>query len=215
MFISRIEVAWDRARNPYDLHRAVWTLFPGQEQESRRSLDDPRLGFLFQVEESRTGHPARLLVQSQIEPLPKGQGAWSLGSREFDPKPSAGQRLEFLLTANPVKTIKDQKHADKPDKQANEHGQFKCRVPLLRDEEQIEWLNRRLADCALVESVAVQPHPPLFFRDKRKNNGKLLTVTFQGLLCVIEPTVLRERLRNGIGPAKSFGCGLLLVRRAG
>jgi CRISPR system Cascade subunit CasE len=214
MFISRIEVAWEKARNPYDLHRAVWTLFPGQEKEPREKLDEPRQGFLFRVEESRTGRSSRLLVQSQIEPLAKGQGAWSLGTREFDPKPSEGQRLEFLLTANPIKTIIDQDYAAKAGKKPNKRGEFKCRKPLFLEEEQIAWLNKQLAYCAVVESVSVQPHPLLFFRDKRKNNGKLLTVTFQGLLSVIEPAVLRDRLRNGIGPAKAFGCGLLLARRA-
>jgi CRISPR system Cascade subunit CasE len=215
MFISRIEVDWVRARNPYELHRAVWTLFPGQEKEPRTQRDELRQGFLFRVEESRAGQPARLLVQSQVAPQVHGQGACARGTREFDPQPAEGQRLEFLLTVNPVKTIADENHAAKSGKSPNKRGEYKCRVPLLREEEQIAWLNSRLSGCAIVESVAVQPHPPLFFRDQRKNNGKLLTVTFQGLLRVTAPDILRDRLRNGIGPAKSFGCGLLLVRRLG
>ncbi|QSA96792.1 type I-E CRISPR-associated protein Cas6/Cse3/CasE [Methylococcus sp. EFPC2] len=213
MFISRIEVDWAKARNPYDLHRAVWTLFPGQEKEPRKELDEERQGFLFRVEENHTGHKARLLVQSQTAPRIEGQGARSLGSREFDPQPSEGQQLEFLLTANPIKTITDQFSDTKPGKKPNKRGERKCRVPLLREEEQIAWLNGRLIDCAMVESVTVQPHPLLFFRDKRKNHGKLLTVTYQGLLRVTVPEILRSRLYNGIGPAKAFGCGLMLVRR--
>lgn len=213
MIISRVEVDWSKARNPYDLHRVVWTLFPGQEKEPRSNLDEPRQGFLFRVEESRPGQPAHLLVQSQIEPQTEAQWARVLGQREFDPKPSEGQRLAFLLTANPIKTVDDQRHESKPGKKPNKKNRFKCRVPLLREEEQIAWLARRLDGCAKVESVAVQAHPLLFFRDKRKNNGKLLTVTFQGLFCVTEPNNLRKRLRDGIGPAKAFGCGLLLVRR--
>lgn len=213
MFISRIEVDWAKARNPYDLHRAVWTLFPGQEKEPRKKLDEERQGFLFRVDDSRTGHAARLLVQSQTAPRIVGQGARSLGSREFDPQPSGGQQLEFLLTANPVKTITDQYSDTKPGKKPNKRGEFKCRKPLFLEEEQIAWLNGRLGDCASVESVAVQPHPALFFRDKSQHHGKLLTVTYQGLLKVTAPEILRGKLRNGIGPAKSFGCGLLLVRR--
>jgi CRISPR system Cascade subunit CasE len=212
MFVSRIEVNWAKARNPYDLHRAIWTLFPGQERESRTKQGQPREGFLFRVEENCPGRPARLLVQSQILPKTEGQWARSVGQREFHPRPSEGQRLEFLLTANPIKTISDQHHASKSIKKPNKQGQYKCRVPLLREEEQVVWLNSRLADCAIVESVAVKTHPPLFFRAK-SNHGKLLTVTFQGLLRVMEPEILRERLRSGIGPAKAFGCGLLLVRR--
>lgn len=212
MFISRIEVDWIKARNPYELHRAVWTLFPGQEKESRKKLDEPRAGFLFRVEENRIGQPARLLVQSHIEPQAEGRWARVLGRREFDPKPSAAQRLEFLLTANPIKTITDRDHPSKPGKKPDKKGKYKCRVPLLREEEQIAWLTDRLADCAVVESVSVQAHPLLFFRGNG-NNGKLLTVAFQGLLRVTVPGILRDRLQNGIGPAKAFGCGLLLLRR--
>ena len=213
MFISRVEVDWSKARNPYDLHRAVWTLFPEQEKETRSSLDESRQGFLFRVEENRPGQPAHLLVQSRIEPQVEGQWARVLGRREFDPQPSEGQRLAFLVTANPVKTIDDQRHESKPGKKPNKKDRFKCRVPLLREEEQIAWLVRRLDGSARVESAVVQAHPLLFFRDERKNNGKLLTVTFQGLLRVTASEPLRERLHNGIGPAKAFGCGLMLVRR--
>ncbi|MCB1812067.1 MAG: type I-E CRISPR-associated protein Cas6/Cse3/CasE, partial [Candidatus Competibacteraceae bacterium] len=43
--------------------------------------------------------------------------------------------------------------------------------------------------------------------------GKIATVGYTGMLEIIEPTTLNELLQKGIGPAKAFGCGLLLVRR--
>ena len=214
MFISRIEVEWAKARNPYDLHRAVWTLFPGREKETRKKQDEPREGFLFRVEENHPGRAARLLVQSQDEPQSEGEWARLLGRREFEPKPSVDQRLEFLLTANPIKTITDTHRESKPNKKADKRGTYKCRVPLLREEEQSTWLGRQLADSATIESMTVQPHSPLFFH-RKGNNGKLLTVTFQGILKVTDSEALRKRLYNGIGPAKAFGCGLMLVRRLG
>ncbi|MEK6583319.1 MAG: type I-E CRISPR-associated protein Cas6/Cse3/CasE [Nitrospirota bacterium] len=39
-------------------------------------------------------------------------------------------------------------------------------------------------------------------------------MTYEGLLRVNGADTLAALLENGIGPAKSFGCGLLLVRRA-
>ncbi|MGH7928023.1 MAG: type I-E CRISPR-associated protein Cas6/Cse3/CasE, partial [Candidatus Binatia bacterium] len=39
------------------------------------------------------------------------------------------------------------------------------------------------------------------------------TVEITGLLTVIDEDRLGETLSQGIGPAKGFGCGLLLVRR--
>jgi len=35
------------------------------------------------------------------------------------------------------------------------------------------------------------------------------------LLRVQDPNALLKHLENGLGPAKSFDCGLLLVRRTG
>lgn len=208
MFISRVEIPWEAARNPYDLHRQLWRLFPGEEREARASGEQDRHGFLFRIEDQGTGRPARLLVQSRREPM-HADGLLLLGSREIQPTPSAGQRLAFLLTANPVKTITDTERDAKPGKQSE-----KCRVPLIKEDDQRSWLARKLAPAATLESADILPHAPLYFR-KGKRAGKLVTCTFEGVLRVDEPGRLTHLLENGIGPAKAFGCGLLLVRRTG
>ena len=40
------------------------------------------------------------------------------------------------------------------------------------------------------------------------------TVDLSGELTVLEPEIFANALYDGIGHAKAFGCGLLLVRRA-
>ncbi|MBI3371756.1 MAG: type I-E CRISPR-associated protein Cas6/Cse3/CasE [Betaproteobacteria bacterium] len=206
MFLSRVEIPWEAARNPYDVHRQLWRLFPGEEKETRLRSDDMRQGFLFRAEESGLGRTARLLVQSRQAPE-IAQGLTILGTREIRPEPSAGQRLCFILTANPIKTIVDAERRDKPDKKSG-----KCRVPLIRDEDQREWLARKFAGAAEVEAVTVQPRPPLYFR-KGGRGGKLACVTYEGVLRVTHSGNFISLLKNGIGHAKAFGCGLLLVRR--
>jgi CRISPR system Cascade subunit CasE len=153
------------------------------------------------------GRPARLLVQSRRAPLRTG-GLLLLGSREIQPAPNVGQRLAFVLTANPVKTITDAERAAKPGKQSE-----KCRVPLIKEEEQLAWLERKLDGAATLEHATILPHAPLYFR-KGKRVGKLVACTFEGFLRVDDPERLASLLENGVGPAKAFGCGLLLVRRA-
>lgn len=206
MFISRVEIPWEVARNPYNLHRQLWRLFPGEERETRANGEQGRQGFLFRVEEQGAGRSARMLVQSRRAPV-RADGLILLGSREIQPMPSAGQRLAFLLTANPVKTITDAQRDAKPDKQAE-----KCRVPLIKEDEQRDWLARKLANAATLECAAILPHAPLYFR-KGKRAGKLVTCTFEGVLRVDTPERLASLLENGVGPAKAFGCGLLLVHR--
>lgn len=223
MFISRVELPWEAVRNPYHIHQRLWQLFPGCEREARKTGDEPRQGFLFRVEEQATGRPARLLLQSRLSPAP-ADGIQLLGSREFLPMPAQGQRLAFVLTANPVKTIVDAEAASKPDKlerlaakqlkrPENPSSLPKSRVPLIQEEEQRDWLIRRLLEAAELESVEILPHPPLYFR-KGNRGGKLVTCTFEGVLHVKSPEQLVNLLENGVGPAKAFGCGLMLVRRA-
>lgn len=222
MFLTRVELPWEAARNPYDIHRQLWRLFPGEAPEPRASDDEKRHGFLFRVEDSQTGRPTRLLVQSRRAPT-RADGVLLIGKREFHPNPSAGQRLAFLLTANPVKTIVDVEVEAKPDKlrrhveRNDRHGEKiarlpKSRVPIVKEEEQRQWLARKLADAGMVEAVSVLPHAPTYFR-KGNRGGKLVTVTFEGVLNVADAERLTGLLEAGIGTAKAFGCGLLLVRR--
>ena len=70
---------------------------------------------------------------------------------------------------------------------------------------------RKRANAREIEAN-VLPHAPIYFR-KGNQGGKLATVTFDGVLRVSNPTWMTELLKNGVSPAESFGCGLLLVRR--
>ena len=206
MLISRIEIPWDDVKNCYDIHRRIWKLFPGEEEVTRDGGEDERRGFLFRAEQYAPGRPARFLVQSRRTPVGV-PGIAHLGSREFDPRPAAGQRLAFLLTANPVKTIDDAQMEGKPSKRS-----AKVRVPLVKEAAQREWLARKLSSSAVVESVSVLAQAPLYFR-KGSRAGKIVPVTFEGVLGVQDGENLRNLLATGLGPAKAFGCGLLLVRR--
>ena len=204
MFISRVKIPWDH--NPYEFHRRLWRLFPDEAKESRSNDTESRQGFLFRIEEHKRGGQVTLLVQSRRPPQSISR-LTIIGTREFHPKPLRKQRLAFILTANPIKTIVDSQRDSKLGKRSE-----KCRVPLIREEEQREWLSRKLANAGEIMTVNVQPHHPMYFR-KGSRSGKLVTSTFAGVLQVSDPACLTQLLENGVGPAKGFGCGLLLVRR--
>jgi CRISPR system Cascade subunit CasE len=209
MFLSRVEVSWGSAKNPYNLHRTIWKLFPGIQRESRTSVEESRQGFLFRVEQSEPGCPAIVMVQSRHEPQMVAEQARVMAFREFNPQPSRGQRLSFVVVANPVKTINDKAG------RLNGKGEIKkCRVPLIKEEQQIQWLHDRLKGIATPEAVNVRKLPPIFFyKQKEKRDGKLVPILFEGVFRVEEPDMLMKALEDGIGPAKGFGCGLMLVRR--
>ena len=85
-------------------------------------------------------------------------------------------------------------------------------MPLIREEDQRAWVTRKTAGAAEVGAVSVLRHAPTHFR-KGNRAGKVVTATFEGVMRVLDSVALASLLTNGIGPAKGFGCGLLLVRR--
>ncbi len=144
-----------------------------------------------------------------------------------------GQTVVFSLRANPTKRIA------KPLK-GDDMLRGK-RVALLREEEQVDWLVRkgdeRENGCPggfeiLAKEVheqndeirqivhvntTIEGNQTGYKKDKndekREHRMTHLAVRFNGLLRITDPDAFRETLIRGLGPAKAFGCGLMLVRR--
>jgi CRISPR system Cascade subunit CasE len=200
MYLSKAHVAWPKTRGAYGLHQAIWTLFPGHER-------DPR-GFLFRVEAERRGFGAEILIQSEWPPEPRTTDVRMMASRPYQPRLSVGLVLRFRLTGNPIKTITDEKG------RLNAKGEVKsCRVPLIKEEQQLEWLRRKLQPAVRLESAVAHAVKPIYFR-KGNRVGKVVAVTFDGLFYVNDTEKLWQQMQIGIGPAKGFGCGLLSIARA-
>ena len=204
MYLSRIRLMPGRLDNAWEWHRALWTLFPGIERKANESAP-----FLYRVERMNLAEGAEVMMQSAIEPQKLSERAQLLAVRRFDPQPREGQVLAFRLTANVTKKIRDKANPER-----------KVRVPLIKEEQQRVWLERKLGEAAsAIRNLHIQQHPPLYFR-KGRRPGKIVTATFEGELVVGSEQALRQLLKGdadhppGIGPAKAFGCGLMLVRRA-
>lgn len=91
-------------------------------------------------------------------------------------------------------------------------------VATLIQEAGIEWIEEKGKEYgfSVVESGTradgYQQHR--FFKKKGAKPVTYSTLEFDGILTVTEPEVFIEKcLFSGIGPAKGFGCGLMLVRR--
>lgn len=195
MYLSRVYVQWPKSKNAYTLHQALWGLFPNRPDDVR--------GFLFRVEQERTGVGASILMQSQHEPIANAGASEVKAKRDYPLNLMQGQRLRFLLKANPVKTIRDDKG------RKNAKGEVKkCRVPLIKEEEQQQWLMRRLDGIAVLEEMRVGRCLPLYFR-KGQQAGKVVPVRFDGVMTVVDPLAFKELVAKGIGPAKALGCGML------
>jgi len=53
-----------------------------------------------------------------------------------------------------------------------------------------------------------------FRKPKENRSGKIQPVVFDGVLTVDDADVFLALIRKGIGPAKSFGCGMMSLAPA-
>ncbi len=201
MYLSKILITGSACRNPYEIHRALWKLFPADAEAAR--------DFLFRVERSDRNH-AEVLMQSDRQPETSTDGARILASKEYPLSFQAGQCFRFLLVANPVKTINDEMGRKDAEGETK-----KCRVPLIREDDQRAWITRKYEIVASLDSLIIDPVLPLRFRKSKEDRaGKIQPVKFQGILTVEKPEAMIELVQNGIGPGKAFGCGLLSLAKA-
>ena len=215
---------------PYAEHQWLWRFFPAERGSPR--------DFLFRRRDL-DGGPKFYVVSARPPTAPVG--AWRVQSREYSPQLPVGARLSFELRANPVvNRMIEQKRTrhdvvmDAKKRLLAERGLASWNEwttdrrtaagdadppPALYDlvhETCADWLAQRAekhgfavdAPTLLVE--AYEQHGA-----KKKAELRFSTVDFRGELTVTDAEKFSLALRKGIGPAKAFGCGLLLVRRPG
>ncbi len=195
MYLSKCLISNRRPLNPYEIHRKIWSLFPDRPTATR--------DFLFRVEKTSPAGQA-ILLQSAMAPVAGNRNVSIVGHKEVEYSFGQGMALRFHLTANPTKRIRDFGGKKK--------NQGRCRVPLVDEDEIQAWLVRKFADSAQLHEVVVASKDTLYFR-KKEMPGKVVTVTYNGLLTVSDGDLLKKMVIKGIGPAKAFGCGLLSLAR--
>lgn len=219
MFFSRIGARedaassgrfWSAFRSPYSVHQSIWSLFGDRPDRER--------DFVYHVKE--TSGPPVVYALSAREPENSDE-LWRVQAIEFAPKLHEGMRLGFLLRANPVRTREGKRH----DVIMEEKHRLKARSvpranwPLeaeLVQQAGATWLAARSERAGFrvhaVRADSYRQHA--FSKQGDGSRVRFSTVDFSGLLEVLDPTCFfREALCRGIGHAKGFGCGMMLIRR--
>jgi len=195
--------------DPYEMHRTICRAFPGAIFQ-----DNQPSGILFRVDiHPHTGVPT-LLVQSHEMPdwsfllapeknylLPTDAlplDMENLAVKEVQLTLNAGQVLAFRLRANPTKRLKEGAK----------------RVGLVREEEQLAWLRRKIemAGGVLVSAqLAGQANlrGKLFTEKDDERRMRFISAQFDGVLQVKNPDLLVKTIGAGIGSGKGLGFGLL------
>lgn len=201
----------------YAWHKKLWECFPNTPDEKRN--------FLTRIDQLEGAF--RLWILSERKPV---RPQWC-PSEDFALKEIASSFLShryyaFDLKANPVKTIVQRgpngETLLKPD------GKRKCgkRVPLVKPEELRAWLIQkgkiRCLDQTprleipggfrIVEErpLEISPMVESHFR-KKGQAGYHGGVQFKGILEVTDREAFADTYKSGVGSAKGFGFGMLLL----
>ena len=194
--------------NLYDLHCTLMSAFPANLPAHERTL--------YRVDADPVTNVPTVLIQSHTAPdwaTLQRRGGYLLPESRWPPHVRAnpavktldfvltrGQALSFRLRINP--TVK---------RDGRRHGLYK-------EEDQQAWLARKgqRNGFGVVHATVIQEGNLLAWKPCGNGSRRTLTffaVRFEGLLRVSDPDVLWDAVRTGIGPAKSFGFGLLSLAR--
>lgn len=197
----------------YQRHQLVWELFEDPDAER---------DFLYSWTRNEFGDHS-LLVVSEREPC--DSDLFVAQTKPYEPSVKKGDRFVFKLTANTVvkrrengrqvrhDVVMDRKHELR---QAGQWPSSDISVEDLVRETGLDWLRPRAERAGFEfrdEEILIEAHRQLDFRKKRNGREiRLSVMDFRGRLKVTDSDLFVETLSAGIGPAKSFGCGLLLIR---
>jgi len=202
--IDHLEAALRRESLPHGLsdtyawHKAVWQAFPDRKGELRN--------FLTRLDRNQKGY--RLLIVSQT--LPRKPTWWT--SDQWRTKEIPGNyfhhsRYAFEARVNPTKKIRIGS-TEKGDRKKNG-----ARIPLATPEDLVNWIDRKgQAGGFTIErnSLLINPEGKESFIRQSKQ-GSHNGVNFQGILQVTDPELFQKTFTQGIGSAKAFGFGLLII----
>ncbi|MEW6593568.1 MAG: type I-E CRISPR-associated protein Cas6/Cse3/CasE [Thermodesulfobacteriota bacterium] len=211
--ITPREIAKLTGMGGYQVHQLIWKLFADHP--------DRRRDFIYRYEPVG-GWPSFYTVSSR-EPL-DDMGLWEIRTKEYNPCLRPGQRLGFSLRANPIRTRHDangkqQRHdVVMEEKIKAKNTEKEIDLPEIVQEQGYLWLEKRSTSQGFhVSATGVRVggyRQHKFYKGKGNTPVTFSTLDFDGILTVSDPDVfVRESLFGGIGPAKSFGCGLILARR--
>ena len=193
-------------KDSYTWHQLVWQAFPGRDGLPR--------DFLTRLDDKTEG--TQLLVVSPTEPV-RPNWLSETDSWESKPIPPAyfqARRYRIQLRANPThKPVKDQQGNYIAD------AKKRKRRAITGEGELAAWLKRKgeSGGFRLVDSVPLETWSEVQRFEKRPSNGSHHrgvhgVVDFSGVIEITDPVLfLNVTFAKGIGSAKAFGLGLLVL----
>ncbi len=220
MYLSRIRLRPNAAslsqlanlklNDDYRVHQHIWGLFSRHNDQAR--------DWLYRNNPNANG--TEFFTVSNHPPQ-DDSGLWAIDSKPYAPQLHAGDSLSFVLTANPVVTKRDkQRKQHRHDVVMDLKAQFdKDQRPPQADiiqQAASQWLSKRGQQAGFeinAQHISAEAYTQHRLRKRHRQDIRFSSVEFSGLLTITDSEKFIHTLYNGLGPAKGFGCGLMLVRR--
>ena len=187
-------------------HQLIWTLFPDPDAER---------DFLFRS----TGENAFIIVSKR--PPEDAHALWPLDTKVYTPDLKTGDRYGIVLRAHPPMSAKTSGARRGPRVDAVMHAKrprAERSVPppdTIAETAALDWLLRRGARLGAAfdaDRCAAAGYQTNRINRKGADPIQFASVEYEGALTVQDADLFRSALIKGIGKAKAFGCGLLLIR---
>jgi len=186
-----------KIRDTYDWHQRIWQAFAGRDGEAR--------DFLIRIDRHEEAY--RVLILSQSVPTkPDWCPTDCFGTKRIPDDYFCHAQYRFSLLANPTRKVRSNR-----DGERTKNGR---RLALIQRDDLIHWLQRKAEAGGFSfdhESIRTIPRGPEFFHKNSRAHGAHNGVEFQGTLSVLDPARFKTTVATGIGSAKAFGFGLLLL----
>ena len=190
--VTKMEAAGLLLKDHYDWHKKLWTAFPGVNGGTRP--------FLSRIDASGEGF--QVLMLSSTPPERPPWGLWE--TKAVSPGFLDCERYRFSLRANP--TVKRVVRDDTGERKKNGR-----RTAIYDQKALADWLRNKARQSGFeLERFEADPPVQQSFIRKRKP-GKHIRVDFRGVLRVTDRPLFQKAFQNGIGPAKAFGFGMLML----
>lgn len=200
MTLDKAKAAEQKLFGLYAWHDLSWKLFPEKKKDDLRDfltrLDAREREFRFTVlSEGKTRKP---------EWCP--EECWK--EREIPEGFYKKERYIFQLLANPTKTLS--RRNPKGNKKKNG-----SHFAITKPDELRKWIFSKAEQCGfhVLDEPVLEISPPVFNNlYKKDDEGLLIGVEFKGGLEVVDKTKFMEAVQKGIGRARGFGFGMLVLK---
>lgn len=223
MYFSRIQLQPDLAvrdlpqavTSPYQQHKLIWRMYADHKDRKR--------DFVYRQDQMSDGRPSFYVVSKRKPEDP--DDIWLLETKDYQPAIRQGDMLRFSVRVNPVVSRSDNKIAKRHDVVMDRKRKLGWKElsienkPGLQEviyQAGLEWLQKRAPSHGfeiLPDHLRIEGYATHKFFKSPGTSVTISTLDFQGVMQVTDPEKLIRTLFDGIGPAKGFGCGLLMVRR--